>query len=47
MSRLGPDMSGITLWNPVKEPDKVGGDIGTEDLGLGWICLVQELDMSG
>jgi hypothetical protein len=40
-------MSGKTLWNLDKEPDKVNWDLAAEDLRLGRTCLVQELDMSG
>jgi hypothetical protein len=40
-------MSGKTLWNPDKEPDKVGWDLATEELVLGQTCLVQEPDMFG
>jgi hypothetical protein len=41
MSGLGSEMSGITLWNPDKEPDKVGWDLATEELGLCRTCLAR------
>jgi hypothetical protein len=40
-------MFGITLWNPDKKMDKVAWDLATEELGLGWTCPIQELDMFG
>jgi hypothetical protein len=40
-------MSGITLWNMDKEPDKAGWDLAAEELRLGWTCPVQEPNMSG
>jgi hypothetical protein len=39
-------MSGKLLWNTDKLSDKVGFDLATEELGLGQICPVQELNMS-
>jgi hypothetical protein len=41
------DMSGLTLWNPDKEPDKAGWDLAVEELGLGRTYLGWEPDMSG
>jgi hypothetical protein len=35
------------LWNLDKMPNKVGWDLATEELGLGWICPIQEPDMFG
>jgi hypothetical protein len=35
-------MSRKLLWNL----DKVGWDLATDELGLGWTCPVQEMDMS-
>jgi hypothetical protein len=31
-------MSGKTLWNPDKEPNKVDWDLVAEELGFGWTC---------
>jgi hypothetical protein len=45
MFRLGSDMSGKTLWNPDKEPDKADWDLAAEELGLGRTCPVPEPDM--
>jgi hypothetical protein len=42
-----PDMSGKPLWNTVSKTDKSSWDLATEELGLGWTCLVQKRDMSG
>jgi hypothetical protein len=33
-------MSGITLWNPDKEPDKADSDLAIEELRLGQIYPV-------
>jgi hypothetical protein len=40
------DISEKTLWCPDKELEKVGWDLAAKELGLGRICLVQELGMS-
>jgi hypothetical protein len=42
----GPDMFEKPIWNLVSKPDKSGWDIAAEELGLGWICPIQEPDMS-
>jgi hypothetical protein len=38
-------MSGKLLCNPNKVPDKARWDLAAEELGLGWICSVQESNM--
>jgi hypothetical protein len=40
-------MAGKTLFNIDEEQDKVSWDLAADELWLGWICLVQEPDMSG